>query len=102
VLAADTPPAVVLAAHPGSIATPALIRALSTGMGVQPRLLPCPPGLLAAGAGLLGRAAMWQSLAGSFVADPQAALALGWAPRAGLEQGLAETGRYYNTTSPSA
>jgi UDP-glucose 4-epimerase len=102
VLAAETPPAVVLAAHPGSIATPALIRALSTGMGVQPRLLPCPPGLLAAGAGLLGRAAMWQSLAGSFVADPQAALALGWAPSAGLERGLAETARYYNTTSPSA
>jgi UDP-glucose 4-epimerase len=95
VLAAEAPPQVVLAAHPESIATPALVRALAAGMGVKPRLLPCPPGLLAAGAGLLGRAAMWQSLAGSFVADPRAALALGWAPGGSLEQGLAETGRYY-------
>jgi len=102
VLTAAAPPGVVLAAHPDAIATPALIRALAAGMEVKPRLLPCPPGLLAAGAGLLGRGAMWQSLAGSFVADPQAARALGWAPRGSLADGLAETGRYYNTTSPSA
>jgi UDP-glucose 4-epimerase len=92
VLQSAEPPPVVLAAHPDSIATPDLIRALATGMGMRPRLLPCPPALLAAGAGLLGRAAMWQSLAGNFIASPQAALALGWRPAKTLSQSLIETG----------
>jgi UDP-glucose 4-epimerase len=92
VLQSPTPPAVILAAHPESIATPALIRALAAGMGANARLLPCPPGLLAAPAALLGRTAMWQSLAGNFIANPQAALALGWTPAKTLSQSLIETG----------
>jgi hypothetical protein len=51
--------------------------------------------LLAAGASLLGRAAMWQSLAGSFVANPQAALSLGWTPRQTLAESLRKTGAAY-------
>jgi nucleoside-diphosphate-sugar epimerase len=97
VLAAPAP-AVVLAANPETIGTPALIRALAAGMGVKPLLAPCPPGLLAAGAALLGRAAMWQSLAGDFVADPAAARALGWRPRDALSEALAKTGRAFVVT----
>ncbi len=95
VLRAEAAPGVVLAAHPESIGTPALIRALASGMGLRPRLLPCPPAALAAGARLLGREAMWQSLGGSFVADPAAALALGWAPRESLAESLQRTGAAY-------
>jgi UDP-glucose 4-epimerase len=95
VLQSQNPPPVVLAAHPESISTPALIRALATGMGVTPRLLPCPPALLATGAALLGRAAMWQSLAGNFIANPEQALALGWAPSQTLAESLAKTGAAY-------
>jgi UDP-glucose 4-epimerase len=92
ILRADAPPAVVLAAHPDSVATPALIRALARGMGVRAVLPACPPGLLAAAARLAGREAMWQSLAGSFVAEPRAALALGWAPANSLAESLVRTG----------
>jgi UDP-glucose 4-epimerase len=94
----ENPPPVVLAAHPESISSPALIHALAAGMDVKPRLLPFPPALLAAGASVLGRAAMWQSLAGSFVANPSAALALGWAPRQTLAESLQKTGAAYVVT----
>lgn len=100
ILAAAAPPRIALAAHPDSVSTPELIRALAEGMGVKPRLLPCPPAPLAAAAALGGRATMWQSLAGNFLADPRAALATGWTPRDSLPQQLRETSRYYNTTSP--
>ncbi len=97
-LASLNPPAVVLAASGEAIATPALIRALAEGMGVRARLPWVPPGMLAAGAALLGRGAMWQSLAGSFVAAPKAAMQLGWRPARGLRDELVETGRSYAVT----
>jgi hypothetical protein len=51
---------------------------------------------------LLGRQAMWQSLAGDFVPNPVAALGLGWRPRETLAESLAHTARYYNTTDAKA
>jgi len=98
VLASPAPPPILLAASPEAIATPDLIRALAQGMGVAARLPKLPPVLLAAAATSIGRAAMWQSLAGSFTADPKAALALGWAPRQGLRENLIETARHYTVT----
>ncbi len=98
VLASPAPPKLVLAASPEAIATPDLIRALAAGMGINARLPKIPPAFLAAASNMLGRAAMWQSLAGSFAADPQAALGLGWAPCASLRENLAETGRHYAVT----
>jgi len=92
VLEAEAPPPLVLAAHPEPIATPELVRALARGMGVRSRLLPCPAWILAAGAKLAGRAAMFESLAGDFVVDPQAAMALGWQPAENLAASLAKTG----------
>jgi UDP-glucose 4-epimerase len=92
VLAAEVPPPLVLAAHPEPIGTADLVRALAKGMGVTARLLPCPAGILAAGARLAGRAAMFESLAGDFVVDPKAALALGWRPAESLAESLVKTG----------
>ncbi len=95
VLQAPRPPGIVLAASPDAIATPKLIQALAEGMGVPPKLWAVAPSILAASAKLLGRAAMWQSLAGSFVANPQAALGLGWAPAESLRESLIKTGQAY-------
>jgi UDP-glucose 4-epimerase len=95
---AETAPPVLLAAHKETISTPDLIRALARGMAVRPNLFACPPGLLSLAATAAGRAAMWQSLAGSFAAAPQNALALGWAPRKTLAESLAETGAAYVVT----
>jgi nucleoside-diphosphate-sugar epimerase len=95
---AETPPPLVLAAHPETISTPALIRALAEGLGVPARLFPCPAALLGLGSGLLGRGAMWQSLSGNFQTAPRAALSLGWKPAETLVESLAATARYNNTT----
>ncbi len=97
-LAAPAMPPVVLAAHPKPISTPDLIRALAAGLARPARLFPLPPALLAAGARLADRAAMWQSLAGDFIAAPNAALSTGWIPSAPLPAQLAETARYHDTT----
>jgi UDP-glucose 4-epimerase len=96
---AEAPPPVVLAAHPQTISTPDLIRALAAGLGVPARLFPCPSSLLGLGAGLLGRSAMWQSLSGNFATVPRAARELGWNPAESLTDSLIATSRYYNTTT---
>lgn len=95
---AEAPPPIMLAAHPETISTTDLIRALAAGLGVRPRLAPCPAGLLLLGASLAGRRAMAQSLTGNFATHPRAALALGWKPAESLAESLAATARYYNTT----
>jgi nucleoside-diphosphate-sugar epimerase len=87
---ADLPPH-VLAAHPDSISTPDLIRTLAAGLDVTPRLWPAPLRLLAAAARLSGRSALWQSVAGSFKAEPLVALGLGWRPAAPLADQLRES-----------
>lgn len=95
---AETPPPVLLAAHPETISTPALIAALADGLGRPARLIPFPAGLLGLTATLLGRRAMWQSLSGNFATEPRAALAMGWKPAESLAESIAATARYNNTT----
>jgi nucleoside-diphosphate-sugar epimerase len=95
VLRATSPPKILLAANPDAIATPALIQALAEGMGVRSKLTTFSPSILAAAAKMLGRSAMWQSLAGSFAANPEAALKLGWQPANSLRQSLVKTGQSY-------
>jgi nucleoside-diphosphate-sugar epimerase len=102
VVMAERPPESVLAAHPETIGTPGLIRALAQGLGVQGKLSSVPPELLATGAKLLGRVAMWQSLAGNFVANPAAARALGWEPAQTLEESFILMAWYYSTTHGKA
>ena len=98
VLHSPTPPESVLAAHPQSISTPALIRALAEGLGTESRLFACPPRLLKIAATLLGQAQAWQSLAGNFTATPAAAAQLGWKPMETLAESFHHAARYHNTT----
>jgi nucleoside-diphosphate-sugar epimerase len=98
VLQAASPPGLVLAASPEAISTPMLIRALAKGMGYRPKTPAFPPAILAMAAQLSGRAAMWQSLAGSFVADPREAQKMGWAPLNSLSENLINTGRSYTVS----
>jgi nucleoside-diphosphate-sugar epimerase len=102
VLRSKKPPETVLAAPPETISTPDLIRALAQGLGVRAKIWSWPPEILMAGAALLGRMAMWQSLAGDFVPNPVAALGLGWRPAESLAESLAQTSRYYHTTGTNA
>lgn len=84
-------PRLVLAANPTPISTPDLIRALAQGLNRPARLWPFPPALLGLAARLLGKELMWQSLSGSLVVTPRAALDLGWRPAYSLQQSLLRT-----------
>lgn len=78
-----------LVADEPSVSTPELIRLISTAMGRRARLLPCPPGLLAAGLKLLGREGDWRRLSGSFALDTRHARdQLGWRPPLTLLESL--------------
>jgi nucleoside-diphosphate-sugar epimerase len=102
ILRAERPPESLLAAHPETVSTPEMIRALAEGLGVRAKLFNCPSELLATGAAMLRRGAMWQSLAGDFCANPAAARALGWKPAQTLVESLVGISRYYNTTASKA
>lgn len=72
-----------------SVSTPEFIRLISSAMGRRARLMPCPPGLLAAGLKALGREGDWRRLSGSFALDAShAGRQLGWRPPLSLLQSL--------------
>jgi len=101
-LAAEKPPESILAAHPESISTPDLVRALADGLEAKDKLFDCPSQLLSAAATLLGRAPMWQSLSGNFIANPVCARAIGWSPVETLAESFVQVARYHHTTVPNA
>ncbi|MFT3717978.1 NAD-dependent epimerase/dehydratase family protein [Pseudorhodoferax sp.] len=81
-----------LASDGEDLSTPALLRRLAAAMGRPARLLPVPPALLRAGAGLLGRGAAVERLCGSLRVDiAKARRVLGWAPPLGVDEGLRRT-----------
>jgi len=82
------------------VSTPDLVRAIARALGVAPRLLPCPPAVLRAGAALTGKRAELARLTGSLQADgARAHRELDWRPRHTLAQGLAATARWYYSQS---
>jgi len=82
------------------VSTPDLVREMARALEVSPRLLPCPPLLLKAGAALSGRGADIERLTGSLRVDgSRIRRELGWNPRFSLAQGLAETARWYRAQS---
>lgn len=78
------------------LSTPELIRKLATAMGRKPRLLPCPPALLALAARLCGREAAFRRLSGSLAVDISALQqTLHWQPRYPTNQGFSATAQWY-------
>lgn len=78
------------------LSTPELIRKLATAMGRRPRLLPCPPALLALAARLFGREAAFRRLNGSLAVDISALRqTLHWQPRYSTNQGFSATVQWY-------
>jgi nucleoside-diphosphate-sugar epimerase len=78
------------------VATPDLIRRIARQLGRPARLWPCPPALLRGAAHLLRRGGAIERLAGSLQVDDRATRArLGLRPRVSLDEGLAETCRWF-------
>lgn len=78
------------------LSTAQLCRGLSRAMGLQPRLLPVPAGLLRLLGLLAGRGQQIQRLLGCLQVDISATRSrLGWAPPVSVEQALLETVQGY-------
>ena len=87
-----------LVADDEDLSTPELIRRLARAMGRSPFLLPMPPGLLRAAAGLARREAEVARLTGDLAVDSSAIRAtLGWRPVMPVDQALAETAAWYRS-----
>jgi nucleoside-diphosphate-sugar epimerase len=80
------------------ISTHELVRRVAREMDVPARLIPVPPWMLRSAAVLLGRRAVFDRLCGDFAVDSSAIRRdLGWEPPWTMEQGLAETARWYRS-----
>jgi len=78
------------------LSTPELVQALARALGVAPQLFPFPPSLLAVGGALLGKAEEAGRLLGSLQIDSsRIRRELGWRPPYTMEEGLAETARWF-------
>jgi nucleoside-diphosphate-sugar epimerase len=80
-------------ADPTPLTLAEIVKALRTGEGRRPGLLPVPPALIALAARTLGRAEEWQRLGGMLVADPIKLVHAGWKPAPDTRVGLAELAR---------
>ena len=78
------------------VSTPELVRSIASALDVKSRLFPCPRPLLRIAGMLSGRSAEIGRLTDSLQVDSsRIRRELGWNPRFRLEQGLAETARWY-------
>ena len=85
------------------VSTPQLIRLLGKAMGRKPRLMPFRPGLLLAFGKLAGRLDEMQRLTGSLQVDAtRITHELSWQPPFTLEQGIADTARWFMAAAPAA
>ncbi|WP_412481236.1 NAD-dependent epimerase/dehydratase family protein [Azonexus sp. IMCC34839] len=80
---------VFLVSDDEDLSTVDLLCRLGATMGLPPRLLPVPLGVLALGAKLLGKPEMFRSLCGSLQVDTsKTRKLLGWRPPIGVDEGL--------------
>ena len=78
------------------LSTPEMIRKLAAAMGRSPRLLSCPPALLALAARLFGRETAFRRLSGSLAVDISTLQqTLHWQPRYSTNQGFSATVQWY-------
>jgi len=79
------------------LSTPELVRRLAAALGRPARLLPIPVAVLRLAGFLTGKSAALDRLVDSLQVDSTAIrTALNWAPPYGVDQGLAETARWYS------
>jgi UDP-glucose 4-epimerase len=79
----------LIVADPEPLTIPDMIAAMRHGLRRRPGLIPVPLGLLEAAMRAMGRAEVYQRLAGKLVADPSALVRLGWTPAVSSPEGLA-------------
>lgn len=85
------------------LSTPELIRRLARALGKPARLWPVPPGLLRAGASLIGRGADAERLLGDLtVDDAPLRAALSWRPPFTVDEGLAATALWFLRNAEAA
>jgi nucleoside-diphosphate-sugar epimerase len=78
------------------VSTPDLVRRLARALGVQPWLVAVPPAALRVAGRMIGRSAAVERLLGTLqVNTSRLRTLLDWAPPFTLDQGLAETARWY-------
>ena len=84
------------------VSTPDLIQSIATALQMRPRLFPCPPALLMAGATILGKREEMRRLTGSLQIDSSKIRNdLPWNPRFQMTQGLALTAQWYYSQYPT-
>ncbi len=82
------------------VSTPELFRRVGVALGRPARLIKVPRFVLRFGASLLGRASDVSRVTTDLVADASAMRReLGWRPRYTIQEGLAETARWYRSLS---
>lgn len=78
------------------VSTPELIRRVASALGRRARLFPFPPAVMGVAGRLLGKSAAVERLVGSLQVDSsKISRELGWKPPFTMEQGLAETARWF-------
>lgn len=86
ITAADNPP----------VSTPELIRLVAKALGRKPNMFPVPRSILATAAKLVGQGDKIEALVGSLSITPSGLLKeIGWQQLLTLEEGLAQTTRWY-------
>jgi nucleoside-diphosphate-sugar epimerase len=85
------------------VSTPELVRRIARALHRPARLFPCPPPVLRLAARLAGRRTAADRLLGSLSIDDSATRErLGWRPGVTLDDGLAETCRWYRSEPAGA
>ncbi|MDO8289811.1 MAG: NAD-dependent epimerase/dehydratase family protein [Parvibaculum sp.] len=85
-----------LAADEPSISTPVLLRLLAKGLGVPPRVFPCPPAAIGLAASLIGRQRDADVLLQSLEVDAaKARTLLGWQSSQSLEAAIIDMAREF-------
>lgn len=83
-----------------AVSVPELVRRIAAALDRPARLLPVPPGLLRAGAALIGRPGAAKRLLGSLVVDDQRIRKiLAWQPPFTMVEGLRETAAWFRSPS---
>lgn len=92
-----------LAADGEDLSTPELVRRLARVLGMKPRLLPVPVSWLRLAARVAGRPGVYDRLCGSLQVDiGHAHRVLGWTPPVTVDEGLAQTARWFVGEAKSA